>query len=172
MIVRGRVIPFGHSLWGLVWMAGHGYVADCFPGANPEDILAAAEQPYFLTVIGLFGGICWHLRYERTFWKQVALLTFSMNLFPFVSTDYKLLHTLIPLFCFINARKRERLDWGYAVLFGLLVVPKNYLTLDSPRLFDANLGVLVNPLLVVDFVIAIIGSGLRQRVPEGAFQPG
>jgi hypothetical protein len=171
MVVRGRGIPFGHSLWGLVWTSVHWYTADFFPGANPEDILTAARQPYFLTVIGLFGGICWYLVYERTFWKQVALLTFSMNLFPFISADYKLLHTLIPLFCFINARERERLDWGYAVLFGLLLIPKNYLTLDLPRLFDANLGVLVNPLLMVVFVIAIIGSGLRQRAPEGAIQP-
>lgn len=168
MVVRGRGIPFGHSLWGTVWLFITKFGDNFFPRANAEDLVDAAMKPYFLTVIGTFLAICWFLRYERVLWKQVALLTFSMNLFPYISSDYKLLHTLIPLFCFVNAKEREPLDWAYGVLFALLLIPKNYLTFDLPRLFDANLGILLNPLIMVVFTMAIIGSGLSRRAASPA----
>jgi len=62
----------------------------------------------------------------------------------------------------------EPLDWAYGVLFALLLVPKNYLTFELPRLFDANLGIVLNPLIMAVFTMAIIGSGLSRRAASPA----
>jgi hypothetical protein len=152
-------LAFGHSLWGMLKMFLY-YYYQHFGNYSLEEIqsviFARAARPFMYCMWSLFLGICVYIwRRERTFWKQVALLVFSMNLLPYVSGDYKLLHVFIPLFLFINRKRFERLDITYAVLFALLLIPKNYC-----RAGATNLGVVLNPAIMLVMTCLIIGSGL------------
>jgi hypothetical protein len=81
----------------------------------------------------------------------VALLTFTMLVFPQVSFDYKLLHLLLPVGLFLAAPTGQR-DTFYAVCLGLLLVPKAYGWLTH----DVSVSVLLNPLLMTVVGVALI----------------
>ena len=63
---------------------------------------------------------------EKEAWKRVTLIIFSMLLLPPISADYKLLHVFIPLFMFLNNKNPSKLDPLYLLLFGLLLIPKDF----------------------------------------------
>ncbi|MCJ7740436.1 hypothetical protein MUP32_03920 [Candidatus Microgenomates bacterium] len=99
--------------------------------------------------------------------KKIALLTFSMNLLPAVSGDYKLLYVFIPLFLFINFSKKSRWDLIYLVLFSLLLIPKNYDRFLFPNLLIynfTNLGVVINPILMSFISLLIIAQGMSATI--------
>jgi len=102
---------------------------------------------------------------EKELWKQAAIVVFAMLLFPHVSGDYKLIHVFIPLVLFINHGMKSSADKYYAVLFALLLIPKDYyiftnLVSDSGA-SDISLSVLLNPLIMMLLSAGIIVSGLR-----------
>lgn len=101
-------------------------------------------------------------------WQRVALLTLAMLLFPQMSGDYKLLHLLLPLGLFLETPPGRR-DAFYAVLFGLLLIPKAYAWLR----FDVSIAVLLNPLLMTALWCAIVAELWRTRggVPAAAPAP-
>jgi hypothetical protein len=139
---------FGNSLWG---------------GIKFISILTNIKMMSTLTydiliVLGLLSIAIYVVFIEKTFWKRAALLICALNLFPQVSGDYKLLYIFIPLFLFINQTDHEKLDWSYLILFGLLLIPKDYYHL--PVYPEASLSVLLNPLLMLTLVTLIISSGL------------
>jgi len=72
------------------------------------------------------------------------LLVGSMILLPYVSADYKLIHLFLPIALFVASPSRSRLDGMYAVIFGLLVIPKTYFT--TPE--GINWNSLINILLM------------------------
>lgn len=82
---------------------------------------------------------------EDIFWKRVTLLVFSMILLPQVSYDYKLIHLFIPLLLFLNHEKLFKFDMMYALLWGLLLIPKDYYLISH----DISIAVLINPLIMV-----------------------
>lgn len=157
---------FGNSLFGLIKCA----IYSLHLGAGIPFLL----KPYSLLVLFLAGSISLYTIFiETQFWKQIALLVFMMNLLPHVSADYKLVYLFIPLFLFINSKidnsqtefvskKRfldddNKLDYLYVILFGLLLIPKNY------RLFS-NLydGVYLDPILMISISYLIIRSGISK----------
>jgi len=71
---------------------------------------------------------------------------------------------MIPLFLFINESEHERIDWLYLVLFGLLLIPKDYYHLLV--LSEASISVFLNPLLMFSIVTLIVVTGLRQFMHE------
>lgn len=74
--------------------------------------------PYLIFSMAMFGIVTAYItRYETVLWKKVSLLVMCMNLLPYTSTDYKLLHLFIPLFLFINHQKEDKWDLVYIVLF-------------------------------------------------------
>lgn len=89
--------------------------------------------------------------YKLEFWKVVTLLTFSMLLLPEVSFDYKLIHALFPVMFFIHSPETDKNDEIYAVLFGLLLIPKSYLWLRG-----VSISVVLNPLLMTLIILMII----------------
>jgi hypothetical protein len=102
---------------------------------------------------------------ERELWKIVALLVCAMLLLPQISADYKMIHLLIPLFLFINATKQTRADTIYALLFGLLLIPKDYYLL--PRTLsdggpDISISIFLNPAIMLLMSSMIIVGGLRR----------
>jgi hypothetical protein len=142
---------FGNSLWGPVKLIIIGSGIKC-----PATL---ATKAYSISVLILFAFISLYIIFkEKDFWKKIALLVFSMNLFPFVSGDYKLIHIFLPLFLFINNENEDRLDWLYAVLFGLLLIPKAYVHYrPNPEITSS---IIISPLLMVFFTIVIMCQGL------------
>ncbi len=102
---------------------------------------------------------------ENTLWKNLALLTVCMLVLPTLSADYKLLHMYLPLFIFINAKDKTRLDLLFIFLFGIILIPKNYYFLqnvfsDAKVHHDISLAVPINIIVLLLMVVSIIISGL------------
>jgi len=172
-ILQHGGLAYGNSLWGVIKIT-HASLATNIKASNLEALI-----PIYSPMYSLYNKICWVmlalvllyvLLVEQTFWKKIALLTFSMNLLPAVSGDYKLLYVFIPLFLFINFSKKSRWDFVYLVLFSLLLIPKNYDQFVFPNLFInkmANIGIVINPMLMSLISFLIIAQGLnrlRQRL--------
>ena len=87
-------------------------------------------------------------------------MVFSMNLFPYVSADYKLIYALIPLLLFLNAEQHDGDDLFFAILFGVLLVPKAY---HHPWSNDVSISVLINPLIMFSGMVLIVLRGLAAR---------
>ena len=146
---------FGNSLWGPVKLMIIGSGIKCTP--------ALATKVYSISVMILFAFISVYIIFkEKIFWKKIALLVFSMNLFPFVSGDYKLIHIFLPLFLFINYENEERFDLLYSILFGLLLIPKAYVHYRvNPEITSS---IIISPLLMAFFTIVIISQGLSAGI--------
>ncbi len=78
-----------------------------------------------------------------------------MLLLPQVTFDYKMIHLYIALMLFLNSQKQSQYDILYAILFGLLLIPKDYFIIQS----DISIAVFLNPLLM----LMIAGTILLDR---------
>jgi hypothetical protein len=103
---------------------------------------------------------------EREFWKRVALLVIAMLLLQQLAADYKIIHLLIPLFLFVNSTKTTRVDPIYALIFGLLLIPKDYYllpkTLSELGVHDISISILLNPAIMLLMSSLIVVDGLRR----------
>jgi EamA domain-containing membrane protein RarD len=123
---------------------------------------------YRLAALGLFGLVSIYVIFiERRRWKKVALLTFSMLLFPEISVDYKLLHVFLPLFLFLDTPTRQKSDWFFACMLGLLLIPKSYYfiphLLTNAGVTDFSIGSILNPLIMIVISAVIVFNGLKSR---------
>ena len=121
---------------------------------------------YMVFSLICFGGIAFYIvKIEAVFWKRVALLVCALDLLPYTSTDYKLLHFYVPMYLFISWNESDGHDLLYVILFGLLMIPKSYITLYHLDLYTTN--VVLNTGAMVALAATIIITGLRARTsPE------
>ncbi|MDQ7821616.1 MAG: LamG-like jellyroll fold domain-containing protein [Candidatus Eremiobacteraeota bacterium] len=155
-------IIFGSSIFGLIKVLT--------AGIYPCHLWMKAYVPF--AVIFFCIAVLYVLLVEKTLWKKISVLTFLMILLPHFSADYRLLHLYIPLLFFINSRDSDKYDWLYAVLFGLLFIPKNYHHFNLPGVrpfevpgiepYEAGISIILNPLLMLVFCLVILGSGLME----------
>ncbi len=118
------------------------------------------------SMIGLF-VLLYVIFLEKEMWKKVALLIFSMLLLPPISADYKLLYVFIPLFIFLNNKNSSRVDLLYLVLFGLMLIPKDYIFFTavisdargSPH--DISISVVINIFILIGMSVVIMVTGAR-----------
>ena len=150
---------FGHSLFGLLKSVLY---AGSRQGHDMAAVGPLATGCLAFAVAAVAGLTVFMARVEMPFWKKTALVILAMDLLPLVSADYKRLDFYIPLFLFLNAEEKDAHDRLYAVLFGLLLIPKAVYPLTG-SLF--SLGVVVNPLLMMAMAALVIGSGLKARRP-------
>lgn len=150
-------LPFGHSLWGLFKESIYnlkGY-------SQSGELIRQSYNVYPFVALLLFLFVTLYIIFiEKEFWKKVLLIVISMNLLPYVSPDYKLLYFFIPLYLFINSRKKDRYDMIYIVLFALLLIPKSYL---QGKTTDISISVILNPLIMMVLAGLVIISGIRQK---------
>jgi hypothetical protein len=97
---------------------------------------------------------------EKEFWKRVSLLVFMMLLLPQVTFDYKMIHLYIALMLFLNSHKQSQHDMLYAILFGLILIPKDYLIIQP----DISIAVFLNPLLMLMIAGIILLDRTSRRV--------
>ena len=156
---------FGNSLYGLIKFLIY-LLQEILGSSNKtaENIIIFLFKIYPIFSILIFIALTIYIiLIEKVFWKKTALLVFAMNLLPYVSGDYKLLHLYVPLFLFINSVEHENNDLIYTILFSLLLIPKNYYNLQAENLVEANIAVAINPLIMLIFSIIIIYSGLKYK---------
>lgn len=73
---------------------------------------------------------------QKTFWKQILLLTCALLLSPTHSGYYCGLYLFIPLIFFLNEENHSKLDWVYLILFILAISPLQFrIILPETRLF-------------------------------------
>ena len=130
--------------------------------------------PYFFACLAGYLFIAVYVIFiEKQLWKQVLLLTLSVILFPQVSYDYKQVHLFLPLGLFFAATEKGKRNLHYAVLFGLLLIPKAYvwpLEFDEVRShYDINLGILINPLIMTLMAFLVLEEGFSVAAIKEAF---
>lgn len=128
-----------------------------------------------------FGLICsallagYVILIEKVLWRKVALIVFAMLLLPPLSCDYKLIHVLIPLSLFILNDKSEKNEIYYAVMFGILLIPKDYYLLKNvqsevftpTREGDISIAVPFNILIMICMSCCIILEGFMITTWKG-----
>lgn len=127
------------------------------------NVLIKAYKIYSIVVIALFSLIAAYVAFvEKQLWKKIALLLLSAILFTPISGDYKLLHLFIPLWLFWDSKDLSKFDMFYAVSFGLLLIPKDYLYIYIlGELYNIN--ILLNPIIMTLMVFVIIWQGITNR---------
>lgn len=142
MVIDGVGNIFGHSLLTAIRIV--------FSSVMPP--IQTILKPYLLFTFIVFGAIsAYIILKEKIFWKKVALLVLSMDLLPYISTDYKLMHLFIPLFLFINYQEKDKWDFVYIISFSLLLIPKNYY-------LPFYLNAVLNPTIMLFILLLIIAS--------------
>ena len=142
--------------------SGYYYVAQGIHDAATVSILAngALKIPYIFLVLLLFAFVVFYiLKYERTLWKNVYLLSASMILLPHVSFDYKLIHILIPIILFLQDDSWTPFAREYLVLFGIMLMPNNYLYIKG----DISIAVIVNPIIMTTIAILVIIDRIKYK---------
>jgi len=92
-------------------------------------------------------------------WKKVALLTCLIICLTPVSFDYKLILFMLPILLFINSNEEESAAKNiiYAVLFGLILIPKDfYYFVPGEGLVLNNftsISVIINPILIYTLTV-------------------
>ena len=144
MIISGAGTSYGNSLLNGIRVL--------FPTliTSMQSIILPYE--IFIGIISL--SIIGYLKFfEKVFWRKIAVLVMMMNLFPFTSTDYKLLYIFLPLFYFINYSEHDKLDIVFLILLSLLLIPKDYFYLNNYPLSTfnivANAGIMLIILLII-----------------------
>ena len=134
---------------------GYYYTVQGIHDAATASMLAngVLNVPYMFLVMLLFAFVVFYvLKYEQTFWKNVYLLSATMILFPHVSFDYKLIHLLIPIILFLRDQKVTSFSNVYLVLFGIMLIPNNYLYIRG----DISIAVIVYPIIMTVLAVLVI----------------
>jgi hypothetical protein len=121
---------------------------------SAQTILANFYKLYPIFALLIFVALTiFILKKEHVLWKRISLLVFSMLLLPQVSFDYKLISIFIPLMLFINySNKPTKYYIIYSIMFGLLLIPKDYYILVN----DVSIAVIINPLIMIIIASMII----------------
>jgi hypothetical protein len=152
-LVGNEGLYFGHNLYGAVKFI----LLSIHSPSVPSPLILPA-----VLVLGLVLTAGYLLLVEKVQWRRIVVLVCALCLLPVVSGDYKLLYLFIPLYLFTNKQEAESVDWLYVALFGLLLIPKNYLRIPSEP--EANIGVLLNPLLLLALAGLTVAHSFRTRI--------
>ena len=151
----GAGMQHSHTLWGLL--------------RAPSLLMNGVEQPwqhtaYVLAVVAIFGLLAAHVLFrERESWRKATLMVLAAIMLPFVSGDYTIPLVYFPLVMFLNSRRVSRYDLVYVALFGLLLIPVDYLYLPALGTVDASVSVLVYPAALTALASLTIGDAVRQE---------
>jgi hypothetical protein len=148
LLVGPNGIAYSVSLFGMwytLWVLIHQYFMDV-------ESLRPIVAGYYV-VAGIIGlaTVVFVLVSRLELWKAWFVLVAAVQLLPFPSYDYKLIHTLVPMFLLIRGGKETRWTGAYLALLCLIVVPKGFWIL----FFDVRCGTIVNPLLISAVCIMI-----------------
>ena len=151
----GAGMQHSHTLWGLL--------------RAPSLLLHGVEEPwqhtaYVLAVIAVFGLLAVHATFrESESWRKAALMVTAAITLPFVSADYTTPLIYFPLVMFLSSRRVSRYDLVYVALFGVLLIPVDYVYLPALGTIDASVSVIVYAAALAALVVLTIGDAVRQE---------
>jgi hypothetical protein len=126
------------------------------------------KYPYLLLVgVIAVGIVTIVIKFEKTFWKKVLLLCLLMDLAPFISAEYRMLHLLIPAVMFLGYSVQEKSDLFYVITFGLLFIPKDYFRLSVFP--DVSIAVFIDPLIMLILAVFLGVTAIRRAKPNMAY---
>jgi hypothetical protein len=151
-LAAGTQQAFTSSLYGLLTVGvksvGHVLGAEVYLPAHPTVRVVYAA----MAVVGLIYFVIHLWQKPRPLWKVLAMLTILLILLPFGSADYRLTYLFVPMLMYLAINEQARNDVVIVILWGLLLIPKNYCTISG----DQNIGVVINPLLLIALLICIV----------------
>lgn len=101
---------------------------------------------YFILAILIFGIVSFFLfKYKHQYSNKISLLLLSSLVLPQISFDYKLINLYIPLLLFIKKDEKSKYDFPYSILYGMLLIPKDYLFIEK----DISIAIFFNPILIL-----------------------
>jgi hypothetical protein len=106
----------------------------------------------------------------KPLWKAIAVLTILSILLPFNAYDYRLTCLLVPMLMYLAIKEKTKNDLLIIILWGLLLVPKNYMMLNPS--FAQNIGMVINPLLLIGLLICIIPGAFSIKGIISVFKSG
>jgi hypothetical protein len=154
-VIGDAGLGWGCSLYGVVKL----FVVDVL-GGDVDTIRTIVPIYEAITLVLLAGLVIALWRVPMLLWEQVALLTLAFDLLPAVSGGYKLLHLVVPLGLFLREGGEDPRRWAYLGGFALLMIPKAYVLL---RPDGTNLGVAMDPLIMLGMAALILASALGRR---------
>lgn len=159
-------LPFSHSLHTLVKAILAFFNQYNILSANQVKNIVNFEISIYTYVVLFFIAILaiYTIVFEKVTWRIITLLTIGMLLFANVSFDYRLIYLMIPIMLFIisNEKLTNKSNIFYGILFGLMLIPKNYYITDF-SFSTANIGGIINPLLFIIMIVAIMKDGLKGK---------
>jgi hypothetical protein len=110
----------------------------------------SASFPYTLLVGCIFLLLAFLITKKRVGnHGAILILTCVLTLFPNVSYDYKLMHFIPCIMLFFLENKHRNADKLYAILYGLLLIPKDYLILKGDLSINVPLNVGIMTALLI-----------------------
>ena len=114
---------------------------------------------------------------EKSFWKNLFILTACSVWLPYVSFDYTLLDLLIPFFLFIWAKEPSsaKEDLFYCVGFAVLFIPLNWYWMCVSEFWRINIGVPIKAItlggmlvfvMFKDFSLPSLYDGFKQYAAD------
>jgi hypothetical protein len=142
----GSLVRFNSSLYtALLYILGR---AGVDPAYSP-----IFDVGYLVMIASVWAACTVALRrWSAPFWARLSVVTALMILLPPSSADYRLIMLYPALMAFLNNSVTNKDDWFQILVFGLLMVPKAYLILES----DINMGLLLNPLLLAALLVSTL----------------
>jgi Glycosyltransferase family 87 len=114
-----------------------------------------------VVVFAFFALYLW--KRPQPFWKVMAVLTILLILLPFNSGDYRLTYLFVPLLMYLAVKEETRNDMLMVILWGLLLVPKNYYSISG----EQNIGMVINPLILVGLLISLVCNRTTKMASGG-----
>jgi hypothetical protein len=159
------VAAYGHSLWAWVILLIH-WSGQTLSLAGVQRIYLLGVAVFMLLVVRRL------MRGDLADWQKATALVACTLVLPYESKDYTLVHLLLPLSLFAAAWPTGRRAWLSAVLFGLLLIPLDYVYLEvvdwRPNVSTA---VLVYPLLLLGLVVVVLWGRDIPAAPPGGELP-
>jgi len=158
----------GHAFKGLMRVLEYSYL-DKTPQFGPQEWHKTYRAVSAMALLGTMAFV--FFRHQTlAFWKQYFLVTTTFLILPMFSPDYKMASLLLAAFLFIENEKPDSSSVMYAILFGLIFIPKEISRLPFVRWENfhdsVGIGVIINPLLLISFAAVIILAEINYYTPE------
>jgi hypothetical protein len=159
-VIGSAGLAFGHSLFGMIKTTFAIFAPVSFTTSVK---LLYTAYPYVIVSLMILTMI-YLITNKLEYWVQVTFMVLIMNLFPFVSADYKLIHFLIPFYLFLNKLGITKYDYVYILLFVLLLIPKSYYYFQfNPNVqivpFSVSSSVILNPIVMLLLFMSLFFAG-------------
>jgi hypothetical protein len=150
----GSRLSYTSDLFGLLTV-GTKFIGDTLNLGSPIDLTAHPNARLAYAILAVVVAIYFAIHLwekPKPLWKTTAVLTILIILLPFNSHDYRLIYLFVPMLMYLAAGETTGNDLLIVVLWGLLLVPKDYYHFGSLQ----NISMVINPLLLIGLLTCMI----------------